>query len=66
MLGRSTASLILKFSHGYSFKDDGDSLVEIANRAIQTISETMMPGRYLVDLLLICTFLEHIKSISAA
>ena len=65
-LGRSTASLILKFSHGYSVKDDGDSLVEIANRAIHTISDTMMPGRFLVDLLPICTFLEFIKSISAA
>ena len=62
--GRSTASLILKFSHGYSVKNDG--VVEIANRAIHTISETMTPGRHLVDLLPICTFLEHIKSISAA
>ncbi|KAI9573120.1 cytochrome P450 [Boletus coccyginus] len=56
---RLAASLILRFSHGYIVKDDGDSLVEIADRAMHTITDTMIPGHFLVDVLPILRYLPE-------
>ena len=66
ILDRTAGSVILKISHGYSVKDDGDPLVEMANRAMRNLSEVMMPGRFLVDVIPICMFLYSFRFISAA
>ena len=64
--GRTAGSVILKISHGYNVKDDGDPLVEMANRAMQNLSVVATPGRFLVDVIPICTFLHSVRFISAA
>ncbi|KAF8550634.1 cytochrome P450 [Imleria badia] len=56
---RTTASLILKLSHGYNINYDGDPLVEIANRAVHSLSEVTSPGRFLVDFLPILRYLPE-------
>ncbi|KAF8547387.1 cytochrome P450 [Imleria badia] len=49
---RGTAgSVILKISLGYSVKEDGDPLVEMANKAMHNFSVITTPGRFLVDML---------------
>ncbi|KAF8137074.1 cytochrome P450 [Boletus edulis] len=48
---RMAGSVILKISHGYSVKENGDPLVEMANRAMRNIAVVTSPGRFLVDLL---------------
>ena len=61
-----TSSVLLKISHGYNVKDDGDPLVEMANRAAHNLSVVLMPGSFLVDLLPMCTFLHSVRFIPAA
>ncbi|KAF8134279.1 cytochrome P450 [Boletus edulis] len=56
---RSTEAFILKISHGYSVKDGNDPLVEMSKRAIRNISETMAPGRFLVDFFPILRYLPE-------
>lgn len=66
ILARTTASLILKISHGYSVEDDGDPLVEMADRAMRNISETTAPGRFLADFFPICASLKFLRAILVA
>ncbi|KAH0828099.1 hypothetical protein J3R83DRAFT_3758 [Lanmaoa asiatica] len=66
ILGRTAGSVILKISHGYTVKEDDDLLVEMANKAMHNFSVTTTPGRFLVDILPICTFSESLWSISVA
>ena len=63
---RTASSIILKISHGYSVKDDGGALVEMADKAMHIFSTVMTPGRFLVDTLPICTFPEPLRPISVA
>lgn len=61
-----TASVILNVSHGYRVKEDGDPLVEMANKAMRNIAVVTSPGRFLVDLLPSRTFLESLRFMPAA
>ncbi|KAG6375607.1 cytochrome P450 [Boletus reticuloceps] len=45
---RMAASVILKISYGYSVKEDGDPLVEMADKAMHNFSIITTPGRFLV------------------
>ena len=56
-------SVILKISHGYSVKGNGDPLVEMAQMAMDNLSETTTPGRFLVDLLPFCKFSVSLRFI---
>jgi len=51
--------VILKISHGYNVKDDGDPLVEMADRAMCNMSDVMIPGRFLVDVFPILRYLPE-------
>jgi hypothetical protein len=64
--GRTASSVILKISHGYSVKDDGGALVEMADKAMHIFSSVMTPGRFLVDTLPICTLPKPVRPISVA
>lgn len=55
-LSRTAGSVILKISHGYSVKEEGDPLVEMANKAMHNFSVITTPGRFLVDMLSIRAF----------
>lgn len=59
-LGRTAGAVILRISHGYTIREDGDPLLEMANKVKDTLSVTMIPGRFLVDMLPICTFYESL------
>ena len=48
--------MILRIPHGYSVKEDGDPLVEMANKAMHNSSVITTPGRFLVDMLPIRMF----------
>ncbi|KAI9457273.1 cytochrome P450 [Boletus coccyginus] len=56
---RMASSVILKVSHGYSVKGDGDPLVEMADKAMNIFSVVMTPGRFLVDALPILRYLPE-------
>jgi len=56
ILGRMARSVILKISHGYSVKDDGDPLVEMAGDAMNVFTMIITPGRFLVDTVPMCMF----------
>ena len=58
--------MILKISHGYTVKDDGDPLVEMANKAMHNFSVITTPGRFLVDMLPICTLSKSLCFVSVA
>lgn len=64
ILGRMAGSVILKISHGYSVQEDGDPLVDMANKAMHNFSVITTPGRFLVDMVPICTLYESLRSIS--
>lgn len=66
ILGRTAGALTLKISHGYTIKEDSDPLLEMANTVINNVTVVMEPGRFLVDILPICTFYESLPSISVA
>ena len=63
---RMASSMILKISHGYTVKEDGDPFVEMANKVMNIFNEITAPGRYLVDIFPICTFSEFLRSASLA
>ena len=52
--------MILRIPHGYSVKEDGDPLVEMANKAMHNFSVITTPGRFLVDMLPICMYSESL------
>ncbi|KAF8444934.1 cytochrome P450 [Boletus edulis BED1] len=56
---RTAASVILKISHGYSVKEDGDPLVEMADKAMHIFSIITTPGRFLVDMLPILRYVPE-------
>ncbi|KAI9457271.1 cytochrome P450 [Boletus coccyginus] len=56
---RMASSAILKISHGYSVEDDGNSLVEMVDKAMNIFSVVMTPGRFLVDMLPILQYLPE-------
>ncbi|KAG1747595.1 cytochrome P450 [Suillus lakei] len=49
---RHTAgAVILRISYGYEVKDDNDPLVDLADRAMDGISQATAPGAFMVDML---------------
>ena len=63
---RMASSVILKITHGYTVKEDGDPFVEMANKVINNFNDITAPGRFLVDIFPICTFPEFLRSTSLA
>ena len=57
-------SVILKISHGYNIKGNRDPLIEMAEMAVDNLSEVVTPGRFLVDVLPFCTFPGSLWSIA--
>lgn len=51
--------MILKISHGYSVQEKCDPLVDMANKAMHNFSVITTPGRFLVDMVPICTFSKN-------
>ncbi|KAG8214156.1 cytochrome P450 [Butyriboletus roseoflavus] len=54
---RMAGSVILRISHGYCVKEDGDPLVEMVDKATDNLSLIAAPGRFLVDIFPILRYL---------
>ena len=52
---RMASSMILKISHGYVVKEDGDPFMEMVEKVIDNLIVVTAPGRFLVDIFPICT-----------
>ncbi|KAH9937585.1 cytochrome P450 [Fomitopsis serialis] len=52
---RYTTASILRITYGYNIKEDGDELVNVVKRAVETLSLASAPGAYLADVFPILT-----------
>lgn len=51
----STAgAIILRISYGYQVKENNDPFIDLADRAMDGISQATTPGAFMVDILPLC------------
>ena len=52
LLYRTAGAIILKIAYGYTIEPAGsDPFVELANRALEIFSESVIPGKWIVDIM---------------
>ncbi|EGN98959.1 hypothetical protein SERLA73DRAFT_181707 [Serpula lacrymans var. lacrymans S7.3] len=56
---KTAGAIILRISHGYEVQDGIDPLVELADKALEQLSETAAPGAYLVDIIPILKYIPE-------
>ncbi|KAJ7272050.1 cytochrome P450, partial [Mycena haematopus] len=47
----TSGAIALRFTYGYTVRDEKDPLIELINKVMEDFSEAVTPGAYLVDLL---------------
>ncbi|PBK95956.1 cytochrome P450 [Armillaria gallica] len=58
-ISRRIVSFILSITYGYDVEEDGDTLVELVDRAMAEFSELTVPGAFLVDQMPFLRFLPE-------